>query len=113
MTSIRHGCSCPACRECCKREPGWFVPEEIAPAARFLKLSEADFVARFCEEHDEDGVLALSPARKPGKSECVFLKRGGLCEIHEVKPYECRKVYGCEGEARHRRLREIIKRMWR
>ncbi len=109
----RHGCSCEKCRECCRRESGWFVPGEIAPAARFLGLDEKEFVSRFCEEHHEDGVLALSPVRKPGKGECVFLSREGDCTIHAVKPYECRKVYGCEGESRHRRIREIIKRMWR
>ncbi len=108
----RTGCSCKACQECCKREPGWFVPEEVAVAAAYLELSESEFVKRFCEEHVEDGVRALSPARKPGKSECIFLSRDGLCEIHAVKPYECRKVYGCEGPSRHRRMREIIKRMW-
>lgn len=111
--SKRQGCSCEKCRECCEREPGWFVPEEIGPAARFLKLSEKEFIAQYCEGHEEDGVLALSPRRKPGKKACIFLGRDGLCEIHEVKPYECRKVFGCQGESRHRRLREIIKRMWR
>lgn len=110
---MMNGCSCPRCRECCSREPGWFVPDEVPIAARFMKMAEREFVERFCEEHLEDDVLALSPRRKPGKSECVFLNRDGLCDIHEVKPYECRKVMGCEGPSRHRRIREIIKGMWR
>ena len=109
----RQGCSCPKCQECCTREPGWFVPDELPLAARFMNLSEREFVARFCEEHREDGVLAIAPVRKPGKTECVFLNSTGLCDIHEVKPYECRKVFGCEGESRHRRIREIIKGIWK
>jgi len=110
--SKRDGCSCERCQECCRREPGWFVPDELKTAARYLGMSEGEFIARFCEEHVEDDVRAFSPARKPGKAECVFLNGDGLCEIHEVKPYECRKVYGCEGPSRHRGMREMIKRMW-
>ena len=101
------------CKECCRREPGWFVPEELEPAANYLGVSEDDFVARFCEEHLEDDVRTFSPARKPGKPECIFLDSKGLCEIHPVKPYECRKVYGCQGPSRHRRMREMIKKQWR
>lgn len=113
MISKRHGCSCKLCTECCKREPGWFVPDEIAVAATFLKVSEKEFIEQYCEEHLEDGVLSLSPARKPKRKECIFLEKSGLCAIHPVKPYECRKVYGCQQESRHTRLREIIKRLWR
>lgn len=109
----KKGCTCEACQECCRREPGWFVPEEIPVAAAFLGKSEEDFVAECCEEHVEDGVRALSPKRKPGKQECLFLQRDGLCAIHAVKPYECRKVFGCEGPGRHKRMREIVARMWR
>ena len=110
--SKKAGCSCPECQECCRREPGWFAPDEVALAARFMNMAEREFVQRFCQEHVEDGVLAIAPARKPGSSECVFLDAEGLCGIHEVKPYECRKVYGCQGPSRHRRLREIIRNMW-
>lgn len=108
----RQGCQCLKCKECCEREPGWFVPDDLPLASHFMNLSEREFVVRFCEEHREDGVLAISPARKPGKSECVFLTPDRLCQIHEVKPFECRKIFGCEGVHRHRRIREIIKGMW-
>jgi Fe-S-cluster containining protein len=113
MSSRRTGCHCEKCQECCRREPGWFVPGEIAFAAKYLHLSEQDFIARLCEEHFEDGIRAISPARKPGKLECIFLNKDGFCDIHPVKPYECCKVFGCQGLSRHRRLRDIIKKMWR
>lgn len=113
MTSKRQGCSCAQCRECCTREPGWFVPDEIPVAAAYLGISERGFVERYCTEHVEDGIRALSPTTKRNSAECIFLNTKGLCDIHPVKPYECRKVFGCEGESRHRRLRAIIKRMWR
>lgn len=112
-SSKRHGCPCEKCRECCEREPGWFLPEEIQAAAAYLNLGENEFVQKFCTEHIEANVMALSPATKKGSSKCVFLNRLGLCEIHPAKPYECRKVYGCEGPSRHRKIRERIKKEWK
>lgn len=113
MISKRNGCSCRKCRECCAREPGWFVPDEIPVAARYMGLTERKFFARYCAEHVENDVRTISPATKHNSTECIFLNAKGLCDIHPVKPYECRKVFGCEGPARHRRLREIITKMWR
>jgi Fe-S-cluster containining protein len=113
MRTKREGCSCDECRECCRREPGWFAPAEVPIAAGFLGLSEGEFVEGYCECHDAQGAAALSPARKRAGGECVFFTADGLCGIHPVKPYECRKVYGCEGPSRHRRLRDIVGRMWR
>jgi len=78
-----------------------------------MGLSEAAFIEQCLTAHDADGALAFAPARKPGSSECSFLLSDGLCAIHPVKPYECRKIFGCEGASRHRRMREIIKKMWR
>lgn len=81
--------------------------------ADFLSISEQAFIAYYCDEHFEDDAYALSPTTKAKSTECIFLNADGLCDIHQVKPYECRKVYGCEADSRHRRIREIIKRMWR
>jgi Fe-S-cluster containining protein len=89
------------------------MPEEVKIAAQFMNLTEADFISRFCKEHVEDGVRAFSPACKPGKTECIFINTKGLCDIHAVKPYECKKVFGCESSSRHRRIREMIKRRWK
>lgn len=113
MPSKRHGCACPACQECCRREPGWFVPQEVPQAAAYLNLAEQEFIAEYCAGHESGGAIALSPAQKPGRGECVFLTKDGLCQIHEVKPFECRKVFGCEAASRHRRIREIIAEMWK
>jgi len=88
------------------------MPDEIATAASFLNLSEPEFIQKFCKEHIEDNVYAISPAQKPGSTECIFLNKKGECDIHPVKPYECRKVFGCEGTSRHRKIRDIIKKRW-
>jgi len=106
-------CTCLKCKECCTREPGWFMPDEIATAAAFFKLSESEFIKQYCKEHIEDNTYALSPAQKPNSTECIFLNDEEECSVHEVKPYECRKVFGCEGVNRHKKMRDIIKKRWR
>lgn len=105
-------CSCEACQECCTREAGWFVPEEIKPAADFLGLSEDEFVEQYCQKHDLGHTFALSPKAKEDTTICVFFEKG-LCKIHEVKPYECRKAFGCESDRRHTRMRELIIKQWK
>ncbi|OGQ23620.1 MAG: hypothetical protein A3I05_06345 [Deltaproteobacteria bacterium RIFCSPLOWO2_02_FULL_44_10] len=135
----KQSCQCEKCRECCTRDPGWFLPEEIKPAADFLKLSEEDFRKQYCTEHQVEGTIVLAPKRKPlvsrlsarascaqsswsvltkpiaaahsPHSGCIFF-RENKCSIHPVKPYECRKVFGCEGPRRHTRIRELIVRRW-
>lgn len=108
--SKRDGCDCTLCRELCSNEPGWFLPEEIAVAAEYMGISQDEFISSYLEEHSVDGVIALSPRMEAGA--CIFLE-DGHCRIHAVKPYECRKVYGCEGPRRHKRIREIIINRWK
>ncbi|MBI4126012.1 MAG: YkgJ family cysteine cluster protein [Deltaproteobacteria bacterium] len=108
----RDGCDCTACRECCQREPGWFVPDEIPAAAKFLGLSEAEFITRYCAKHPLENGTALSPATKPGSTTCIFFEKG-KCSIHDVKPYECRKVFGCDPARRHARVRDWITAKWK
>ena len=87
------------------------MPEEIEYAARFMGLSKEAFIDQYCETHNFGNALPLSPKRKPNKKECIFLEKG-LCKIHDVKPFECKKVFGCEATRRHKRIREIIAKSW-
>lgn len=112
LESIRHGCKCPECIECCERDPGWFMPDEIPIAAGYLGLSEEEFIKKYCTEHEDEDAIVISPTTKPGKKSCIFLNRDKECDIHEVKPYECKKVYGCGPGYRHKRLRETVKKSW-
>jgi Fe-S-cluster containining protein len=108
-------CSCNACKSACEFKPGWFKPGEVEKVAKFLKLSKKDlFDNRLMVdwyispgEHEGD-VFVLSPAvvgRVPGaefpgnpRGQCVFFKKNGKCEIHEVKPFECREMLHGESE---------------
>ena len=104
-------CDCEKCRECCTREPGWFLPEEIPETARYLGLSEAIFIETYCQKHPLENAIALSPKHHPHSTACIFFE-GGKCRIHPVKPFECAKVFACEPERRHRRTRALVARKW-
>lgn len=106
----RDGCQCEACKECCSREPGWFVPGEIPVAAKFLEISEKEFLTRYTAKHPVEGGIALAPKQKASGA-CIFFVKG-LCSIHNVKPFECRAVFGCDSPRRHTRIRARIAKEW-
>ena len=105
--SKKTGCDCLKCQSLCRHEPGWFLPEEIDPVAQFLGLTLDEFSQKYCNVHS----LCLSPKYLTREKRCLFFLVGH-CRIHDVKPYECRKVYGCESPRRHKRIREMIRRQW-
>jgi len=122
--TLEQSCSCPQCQKLCTDiKPGWFLPEEIAPLAKFLNLSiEETFNKHLLvdywvgweykdeekkEGHSED-VNVLAPntiSFEPGRvamfthlgDTCTFYKEG-KCSIHEVKPYECGISKACEDD---------------
>ena len=98
-------CSCRDCTSACYKKPGWFIPEEIKPAADLLGLTEEEFFKQFLSVdyygNPDNFLFVLSPAtvdNQPGEmfplipsGQCVFLK-DGACSIHAAKPFEC-KLY--------------------
>jgi len=98
-------CSCRDCASACYHKPGWFLPEEIKPAADLLGMTEEAFFKRYLSVDyfglPNEFLYVLSPATEnsqPGEmfplepsGMCVFLKNG-KCGIHAAKPFEC-KLY--------------------
>lgn len=96
-------CSCQDCTSPCYKRPGWFLPEEIKPAADLLGMTEKEFFDTYLSvDYWVDGsksLFVLSPAIEnstPGEmypfnpiGKCVFLK-DGKCGIHAAKPFECK-----------------------
>jgi len=98
-------CDCTKCISACKKKPGWFLQEEIKPAAELLGLTEQELFNQYLSVDyyyvDPSSLLfVLSPATlntTPGKEfpldpsgQCVFLTEEGKCLIHAAKPYECK-----------------------
>jgi Fe-S-cluster containining protein len=125
-------CSCDRCQAACTVKPGWFKPGEIAPVAKFLNLTEQELFDRYlgvdwweagyCGGRAvENDIFLLAPAitsMSPGSEypgdphgTCVFLK-DGRCEIHEVKPYECKKYFHGSKHEEINFTRSEIVRLW-
>ena len=109
--SKKQGCQCDKCQSLCLNEPGWFAPGEAEMAATYLGLSMEEFEANYLEHHLTEDVAVLAPKCQQRTGACIFFDNGS-CKIHDVKPFECRKVYGCEAPRRHKRIREMITNLW-
>ena len=84
---------CQRCTNCC-RWPGFVVLEEseIARIARFLGVTEHDFIQRYTRLRPQRDGLALvdkGPAADGTYDHaCVFLE-GRDCRVQPVKPRQC------------------------
>jgi Fe-S-cluster containining protein len=101
-------CDCARCQQACNHAPGWFRPGEAEKAATLLGLSLPVFFKRYLVANwweGETNTFVLAPATVSAeagreapvnpKGTCVFYK-GGRCQIHAAKPYECSHGNPCE-----------------
>ena len=112
-------CSCERCISACRRDPGRLIPVDVRKIAVFLGIGEKELSERFLVRIPAKGgnprvrVHFLAPAKikasrflaAPGtvvpdyyaeeSGRCVFLTPDGMCQIHEVKPFECAAYMGC------------------
>ena len=85
MHNVRFTCQ-PGCTNCCEATGDVFLTEDdLRNAAAFLRMTAADFETRYVFRGRK--VLRLN---KPSAENCVFLTPGKGCEIHPVKPAQCR-----------------------
>ena len=77
---------CQRCTACCKW-PGdvRLEEDEIGPIARFLELTEEQFIGRYTRLRSNRKGLSLI---EKDNHECVMLENHG-CRIHPVKPGQC------------------------
>lgn len=86
QSKIENEFECQRCNECC-RKPGYVYlrEEEVQPIADFLKKDARVFMDEFCEIVDRRRIVLK---KKEGET-CIFLEDSG-CQIHPVKPSQCR-----------------------
>ena len=99
--------TCSQCGNCCTGGPGyvWISDEEIGRLARFLKLSVAETMSRYCRR--VGGRVSLKEHRNSsGLYDCVFLleekvmhrlpsgervsQTRRVCTAYENRPLQCR-----------------------
>ena len=118
------GCDCKACKSACSYKPGWFLPNQAEKVAEFLNIP---FIELFNTKlgvdwnngYEDETVFVLAPAIKSmdtgeeypsdPRGVCVFFI-DGLCEIHNVKPFECAEfLHSDSQEMIEIRKRKIVK----
>jgi Fe-S-cluster containining protein len=122
-------CSCDRCQSLCHRKPGWFTPQEIELVARKLNVAIEDLFKDYLTidavliagADRPTGVYVLAPAIVGRKSatiadptargSCVWLKNG-KCDIHAVKPAECRATDHSTSGRDSDMLRASILKQW-
>jgi Fe-S-cluster containining protein len=118
-------CKCIKCTNGCTFKPGWFLPKEIKLAAETLMMSEKEFFDRYLGVDWYEGIkeiYVLAPATtsmSPGKEypadprgQCVFFNNG-LCDIHPVKPYECRESYHTDDDNMTMQRHSFVAEKWK
>lgn len=113
-------CDCAKCRDACRHNPGWFLPEEARKAikAGYAPKMMRDWLEPSRQLGNDDRIYVLAPAAlgcegddapelmiysvfdmfKPyEKGRCVLHTKDGLCEIHAsgFKPFQCKAVTIC------------------
>jgi uncharacterized protein len=87
---VEDAIDCRQCAECCRVTEVQLVERDVAKLARFLGISERDFM----EQHtalDEDGAAILRRVKKEsGSLECEFLD-GNDCTVYEARPTNCER----------------------
>jgi len=107
------------CKEYLIRE--WWAGEDDiyipAPRRNFLRKENPDRYEGIVwdEEIERNGkgfVMATWGHNFLRGWACIFLDDNNLCEIHQSKPTECRKVFGCK-ESDGKKIREDLVTYWK
>jgi Fe-S-cluster containining protein len=92
---VEDAIDCQACAECCRVTEVQLVERDVAKLARFLGMTEHEFLRDHAAE-DEDGQVILKrvPSKdkgaKPGALACEFLD-GNECTVYEARPTNCER----------------------
>ena len=120
MNSSLESCTCSACINLCRRNPGWMTPGEALKAMK-AGLSDRlmlDWLEPSAKLGNNKRIYVLAPASQGcegalapeftllnilyggSKGRCVFLSEEDRCLLHKTdyKPRECRETRACEGE---------------
>ena len=99
IEALSYPCSCKACSNGCNFGSGSFTDDQIPKLASYLGISEQELKEKYLETITKFNTARFRPKieRKEGKpyGKCVFFKES-KCQIHAVKPLECKLAMGCK-----------------
>ena len=78
--------SCKLCGHCCHGESTVSISQtEQEAISSFLEMDIAHFLLEFCVKRGNRVEM------KTVDGHCIFYGEDGLCKIHEVKPFHCKR----------------------
>lgn len=78
---------CTGCGQCCTGSPGyvWIDQKEIIEMAKYLNISEEEFVKKYTRKVGK----GVSLKEHPTNFDCVFLKER-KCQVYGARPHQCK-----------------------
>lgn len=93
---------CTQCANCCRVATATVKERDVERLARFLRISEAQFLKDYTEDSEEEGRIL----RRTDTEGCVFLS-GNECTVYEARPDACQRFpHLVRGNG------SILSRMW-
>ena len=82
---------CTQCGKCCIHRTDIILsPRDIFKMAKALKLSNADFLRKYCSMHiGPTSCIPVITLRPVGKDDRCPLLKNNKCSVHKVKPSVC------------------------
>jgi uncharacterized protein len=77
---------CTICANCCRVATATVKERDVEHLARFLRISEARFLAEYTAESEDEGRIL----RRTDAAGCVFLS-GNECTVYEARPDACQR----------------------
>ncbi len=77
---------CTICANCCRVATATIKERDVEHLARFLRISEARFLAEYTTESEDEGRIL----RRTDAEGCVFLS-GNECTVYEARPDACQR----------------------
>lgn len=109
MIKLAPACECEECKHGCTYGSGVLADEDIAPLAKFLKISEEELKQKHLEQVEKFNTTryrskinrkSFNGVQMPFGN-CTFLKKDGKCAVHPAKPLECKISTGCQSHGKH------------
>lgn len=86
---------CDKCGQCCKGSMGPFIfSSDVRDICKTLNKTEEIFLKEYCVKHAfilEGSTYEIFTIRQLD-GRCFFLNEDNLCEIYDVRPYQCKNA---------------------
>lgn len=87
---VEDAIDCRQCAECCRVTEVPLAERDVAKLARFLGMSEHQFMQKHTALDEEGAAILLRVKSKDGAMACEFLD-GNECTVYEARPANCER----------------------